>query len=66
MEALKSYGLLKGGRLAADRILRCHPWGTSGFDPVPRFMARKLKIKDYLPSGTKVSKSNYLKRKHYD
>ena len=35
LEALKKYGLLKGGRLALRRILRCHPWGGSGYDPVP-------------------------------
>lgn len=35
MEALKKYGVFKGGWLALKRILRCHPWGGSGYDPVP-------------------------------
>lgn len=35
IEALEKYGALKGSWLAAKRILRCHPWGKSGFDPVP-------------------------------
>ena len=35
LEALKKCGLLKGGRLALRRIMRCHPWGGSGYDPVP-------------------------------
>ncbi len=35
MQALKKYGLLKGGWLALKRILRCNPWGGSGYDPVP-------------------------------
>lgn len=35
VEALKKYGLFKGGWLAFRRILRCHPWGGSGYDPVP-------------------------------
>jgi len=35
MEAIKKYGAIKGGYLAVRRILRCHPWGGSGHDPVP-------------------------------
>lgn len=33
-EAIEKYGILKGGRLAIWRILRCNPWGGSGYDPV--------------------------------
>lgn len=35
IEALKKYGILKGGWLSIKRILSCHPWGGSGYDPVP-------------------------------
>lgn len=35
MEALNKHGLFKGVFLAAKRILSCHPWGGSGYDPVP-------------------------------
>lgn len=35
LEALKLHGGLKGSWLALKRIGRCHPWGGSGFDPVP-------------------------------
>lgn len=35
VEALKKYGLIKGTYLAIRRLLRCHPWGGHGHDPVP-------------------------------
>ncbi len=35
IEALQIHGILKGSLLGIKRILRCHPWGGSGFDPVP-------------------------------
>ncbi len=34
-EALEVHGFFKGGKLALKRIFSCHPWGGSGFDPVP-------------------------------
>lgn len=33
--ALERFGLFKGGWLATKRIFSCHPWGGSGYDPVP-------------------------------
>ncbi len=35
-EAIKLHGPLKGGWLGLKRISKCHPWGTSGYDPVPK------------------------------
>lgn len=35
LEALRRHGAIKGSWLAIKRILRCHPWGGSGYDPVP-------------------------------
>ncbi|MFC4254262.1 membrane protein insertion efficiency factor YidD [Altererythrobacter xixiisoli] len=35
IEALERYGAMKGGWIAAKRLMRCHPWGGHGYDPVP-------------------------------
>jgi putative membrane protein insertion efficiency factor len=35
IEALKKHGIFTGGWLALKRISSCHPWGGSGYDPVP-------------------------------
>ena len=35
IQALKIHGPIKGLYLGTRRILRCHPWGTHGYDPVP-------------------------------
>ena len=35
IEAVEKYGALRGGWLAVKRITKCHPFGGSGYDPVP-------------------------------
>ena len=35
IQALRKHGPIKGLYLTAKRLLRCHPWGGSGYDPVP-------------------------------
>ena len=35
IQAVKKHGVFKGSWLAIKRILRCNPWGGSGYDPVP-------------------------------
>jgi len=41
IEALKTYGFSKGLLLSLKRIMSCHPWGNSGFDPVKKEMKVK-------------------------
>lgn len=43
LEALKKHGVFKGGWLAIKRIGSCHPWGGSGYDPVPEKLSKKEK-----------------------
>jgi putative membrane protein insertion efficiency factor len=35
LEALSVHGALRGSALTIRRLLRCHPWGGQGYDPVP-------------------------------
>ena len=35
IEAIQIHGAIKGSGLTILRLLRCHPWGTHGYDPVP-------------------------------
>lgn len=43
IEALRIHGPLIGLWLAFKRIIRCHPWGTHGYDPVPPPKNKKTK-----------------------
>jgi uncharacterized protein len=35
IQSIKKYGAFKGTWLGLKRIMRCHPWGGQGYDPVP-------------------------------
>jgi zinc transport system substrate-binding protein len=65
IEAIKKYGPLKGGWLALKRIGRCNPWGTSGFDPVPKFIIKKLDMKKFTENKEKLMKTDLLKHHNF-
>jgi len=44
IEAVKIHGPIKGSWMGLRRLSKCHPWGTHGYDPVP-----KITIKEYKP-----------------
>ncbi|MCL2327107.1 MAG: membrane protein insertion efficiency factor YidD [Bacteroidetes bacterium] len=46
IEALQKHGLFKGGYLLTKRLLRCNPWGGSGYDPVPEKVDKGLGNKE--------------------
>ena len=48
--AIRDHGALEGLWLTTKRLLRCHPWGSSGFDPVP-------------PACTKMQKKHHISGK---
>lgn len=39
-EAIERYGVMRGGLMAVCRIVRCHPFSSGGYDPVPDFLRR--------------------------
>jgi len=49
-ESLSFHGVFKGSFLAIKRLLKCHPWGGEGYDPVPRSSLKKSCEKNFLES----------------
>lgn len=62
-EALQTHGLIKGGYLAAKRILSCHPWGKYGYDPVP---AKKAATKARLKTSASKTGQEQIKSPNND
>lgn len=44
IEALRTHGAMRGTWLTVRRLLRCRPYGPSGYDPVPLAQERKNRI----------------------
>ena len=42
IEALEKHGVIHGLRLTIKRLIKCNPWGSEGFDPVPEKKNQKL------------------------
>jgi|GEM_PF-1568610 len=45
IDAIKQWGIIRGTWMGLKRISRCHPWGSSGYDSVPKNSKNKS-IKD--------------------
>jgi len=54
IQALERFGAIKGSWLALRRILRCHPWGGQGYDPVPEKEGHTCTDHEHLPPVPKA------------
>jgi putative membrane protein insertion efficiency factor len=54
-QAIRRYGIIDGGKLAANRFGRCHPWGTHGWDPVPVILIKKMKVNKRIQKAERVN-----------
>ena len=42
LDSIKEHGLIKGSYFSVKRILRCHPFGRAGYDPVPKKIRKEI------------------------
>jgi len=54
LDALKIHGPVYGFAMGLNRILRCRPGGTHGFDPVPKFRFRHYNPLKKFPAGNRL------------
>ena len=40
-QSIREHGVIKGIALSLKRISKCHPWGSHGYDPVPKKVEEK-------------------------
>src|SRR4051812_5109511 len=59
VEAVRSYGVVRGGVLAGWRMLRCNPWSHGGFDPVERQRLFRARPGTPLNRPTGVTPTNH-------
>ncbi len=65
LEAVERFGALRGSWLIVTRLLRCHPWGGSGYDPVPEtFSWLPVRASQTRPSETPLNCSQIKCRCH--
>src|SRR3954469_13933071 len=62
VEAVRSYGVIRGTVLAGWRILRCNPWSHGGFDPVER--QQLFRTSHGAPLGAPLDAAAHLKPTH--
>ncbi|MGM0531315.1 MAG: membrane protein insertion efficiency factor YidD [Bacteroidota bacterium] len=54
LEAVRRHGPGRGFLLSANRLSRCHPWGTHGYDPVPRFVVKRYRTSKRIKPETRL------------
>jgi uncharacterized protein len=44
IEAIEKHGPIRGFLLMSKRLIKCHPWGDHGYDPVPKLNKRNKRV----------------------